>query len=227
MNKSNWLGMALSALVVVVSLVWSSANAQKAPSQSSAVAQAMDADGPIPASADHNEPTPSANVRGVANVNVVNGAANPVLVRDVACHHKIPIDLVAQGSLQDVVAKTYNVPEGKVLVIEYINAYLDFYGVPSDMNYDLRQVSAWSVMIENKDLPGDTSAYWFPYVLIDRPQGWGENVVAVRMYCSTTVSIRIAHQVRLSLSYPHSNYATLFNDGFHRMHVSGYLEDAQ
>mgnify|MGYP007088123705 CR=1 FL=1 len=242
MRKSNWLGAALSVLVVVIFLVWSIANAQKTPSRSAAQMQVMIGDvPPIPIHASIPIPlaegldasntsapaTPTVRIRGTVKVNVVNSASNPVFVKEVACQHKVPIDLAIQGSLQDTVATTYNVPDGKVLVIEYVNAYLDFWGIPSDMNYDLRQVSAWSVMIENKDLPGDTGTYWFPYLLIDRPQGWGENVMSIRMYCSTPVSIRIAHKLHFSLSYPHSNYATYFNEGFQRMHVSGYLEDAQ
>ena len=165
--------------------------------------------------------------RPSARVIVTNTAANPVPVS--GCH-KIPVDLVVQGSVAQGganVATTYNVPEGKVLVIEYVNAYLDFYGVPSDMSWDLQRINAWTVHLENKDLPGETGTYWFPYETITRPFGWGENLVMVREHCSVPVSIRIAHQLSFGASYVRSTQTSQFNEGFQRMHVTGYLEDAQ
>ncbi|HYA49230.1 MAG TPA: hypothetical protein VEG35_05980, partial [Burkholderiales bacterium] len=85
MKKSNWLGVALSAAVIVFFLTWGPANADKNPTQ----------------------------------VSVINTAADPVPVNVTNPSHPIqPITLHnSQPSLD------YDVPAGKIFVIEYLSIY--------------------------------------------------------------------------------------------------------
>jgi hypothetical protein len=167
--------------------------------------------------------TGTINVGGTASVNVVNDTSNPVVVQDVSNRARIPFRLWAKlgfvsGNAASYVAENEDiVPQGKVLVIEYVNSWNEIRSPRVD---NISDPLGGNLIKIDGDMP---EIYAFvpqvPYSFYS-----GSDVV-YSCNVSETVSIRIpgGKMVRLRDSYS----ATASQSGLLHVVISGYLEDAQ
>jgi hypothetical protein len=240
MKKSNWLGIALSVLVVVVFLVWGSADAQKPQVQgdpvvvqnSAAMPVPITAPAPIPVTgslAVSNTAVPvtaaatfpvsgTVNLGGTASVQVVNDSSNPVIVQNAAASGKTPFyiaDWVVIPRDGGEVEGTYTVPANKVVVIEYVNFFLG-YGTGGAADEPIPEVWVDIVQISPRQEYQFVPSYstcWVP-----TNQSWTHYRAL-----SEKVSMRFTAEVKFSAIFRGWESAA----GRMGMSLSGYLEDAQ
>ena len=225
MKKSNWLGVALSVVVLVVFLVWSPADAQKEINlpvtvpvnvvNTAASPVKVVATAPIPVTgslAISNGAVPvtgTVYVGGSASVNVVNDLSNPVFVRDIGSHEKVPFAF----SVTNESSISYQVPPNKILVIEHV------YGNCTDPDLTPSQPFFIVIWAFTNSIETD---YTIPNKTQDRcfDSGGGEYISyklseEVKIYCDPGTRVRLC---------PIHPGMTL--DGLTSGRITGYLVDA-
>lgn len=220
MKKSNWLGVALSVLAMVVFLVWSSADAQKPGGAAAPVIVQNGPLAPVPISAPAPIPVTGSlavsntvpvsgtvNVGGTAHVIVDNGDSNPVAVRNVGEGQITPFSFFRRTSGPSWPSDAYyDVPTDKALIIEYVNASCWRYEPELHIRMYLGAtfIGDFGFGATAKMTPDDVEAQYMRY-MISEP---------VKIYCPP------GHRVSFLLTN-----ATLVNHEFSQVAIQGHLID--